>query len=100
MLAVHAVTECAAAWASGASFRPVDLHQVERRLRSASTPSGPLPAPNSLHVLMLPDFDRADAIGSYWANPRTRVFAELLVECEEDRTLRAVLVGMLREADR
>jgi hypothetical protein len=27
-----------------------------------------------LHVLMLPDFDRADAIGSYWGNPRTRTF--------------------------
>ena len=26
-----------------------------------------------LHVLMLPDFDRADRIGAYWGNPGIRV---------------------------
>ena len=49
---------------------------------------------------MLPDFDRVAAIGSYLGNPKTRTFAELLIDCEEDRVLQAVLVGMLREGDR
>jgi hypothetical protein len=30
-----------------------------------------------LHVLTLPDFDRPDAIGAYWGNPKTRPFAEV-----------------------
>ena len=33
-------------------------------------------------------------------NLKTRTFAELLIDCEEDRTLREVLVGMLRDVER
>jgi hypothetical protein len=49
---------------------------------------------------MLPDFERADRIGEIWSYPESRTFAELLIDCEEDLMLRAVLVGMLREAGR
>jgi hypothetical protein len=38
---------------------------------------------------MLPDFERADRIGEFWGYPESRAFAELLIDCEEDRTLRA-----------
>ena len=65
-----------------------------------STPSVPLPAPELLHVLMLPDLERVGAIQSYWGNPKTGNFGELLIDCAEERTLRAVLVGILREGER
>jgi len=29
------------------------------------------PSTELLHVLLLPDFDRVDRIGSYWGNPAT-----------------------------
>jgi hypothetical protein len=46
---------------------------------------------------MLTDFDRADRIGEFYGNVKTRTFAELLLDCEDDPYLRAVLVGLLRE---
>ena len=49
---------------------------------------------------MLPDLDRAERIGEFWSYPQTRAFAELLIDAEEDRTIRAVLIGILRETER
>ncbi len=49
---------------------------------------------------MLTDYERVDRIGEFWGRPQSRAFAELLIDCEEDRTIRPVLVGMLREEER
>jgi hypothetical protein len=46
---------------------------------------------------MFPDFERADRIGEFWDYPQSREFAELLIDCEDDRRLRAVVVGMQRK---
>jgi hypothetical protein len=34
---------------------------------------------------MLPDFERADRIGEFWSYPESRTFAELLIDCKEDK---------------
>jgi hypothetical protein len=75
------------------------LEEMEMALRErvAALPLAARAEP--LHVLTLPDLDRAERIGEYWAagNIVSRNFAELLIDCEEDRATRAILVGMLRE---
>lgn len=73
---------------------------MEQTLRQALDAFPPAARAELLHVLVLPDFDRVARIGEYWANPRTRTFAEFLIDCDEDRATRAVVVGMLRERGR
>ena len=42
----------------------------------------------------------SDRIGEFWGYPQSRAFAELLIDCEDDRTLRAVVFGLLAEMER
>ena len=51
--------------------------ELERRLRQRLDALGPAPRAELLHVLMLPDFERADRIGEFWGYPESRAFAEL-----------------------
>ncbi len=74
--------------------------EPEKRLEERPDALGPAPRAELLQVPMLPDFERAHRIGEFRGYSDRRAFAELLIDCEEDRTLRQVLVGMLREADR
>jgi hypothetical protein len=76
------------------------LPEIERMLRQRITALPPAACAELLNVLTLSDLHRLDRIGEFWSYPQSRVFAELLIDCEEDGVLRAVLVGMLREADR
>jgi hypothetical protein len=75
-----------------------ETDELERQLRERLDALGPARGAEALHVLMLPDFERVDQIGEFWGYSESRAFTELLIDREEDRTLRAVL-GMLREVD-
>jgi hypothetical protein len=57
----------------------VDLEKPERQSVNTLDALGPAPRAELLHVLMLPDFERADRIGEFWGYPESRVFAELLM---------------------
>jgi hypothetical protein len=74
--------------------------ELERRLRERLDALGPARRAELLHVLRLPDFDRADAIGTFWGHPETVTFGELLIDVEEYKAARAVVFGLLREMKR
>jgi hypothetical protein len=58
-------------------WRNVDFTLRQDRIDGSGTPTsaneadalGPTPRAELLHVLMLPDFDRADRIGEFWRYP-------------------------------
>jgi hypothetical protein len=76
------------------------IPELEDLLRRRLDAFPPAARAELLHVLMLPDFDRAARIGEFWASPATRSFGELLIDLEDDSLARAVVVGMLRELRR
>ena len=61
---------------------------LKTRLQERLDALGPAPRAELLHVLMLPDFERADLIGEFWSHPESRTFAELLIDLEEDKAAR------------
>jgi hypothetical protein len=50
-----------------------------------------------LHVLTLRDLDRADRIGEFYGNRKTRTFAEVSIDAEGTHTCGLCSSGMLRE---
>ena len=49
----------------------MDLDHVERAIRERLDALGPAPRAELLHVLMLPDFERADRIGEFYGYPES-----------------------------
>ena len=76
-----------------------DLTDLERTLRDRLDAIGPAPRAVLLHVLMLPDHERARRIGEFYGDPRTQTFAQLLIDLEESPHARAVVLGELRERE-
>jgi hypothetical protein len=73
-----------------------DLRDIERRLQEAVAAIPPDLRPSILSALTLPDEERATGIGRLWKDEGTRGMAEMLIDLEEDRALRAAVVGELR----
>jgi hypothetical protein len=86
--------------ASRNSVQGMTFEEMEQALRGRLKALPPAARAELIHVLRLPDFDRADAIGTFWGHPETRTFGELLIDLEEDKAARAVVFGLLREMER
>jgi hypothetical protein len=69
----------------------VTFEEMEAGLRARLKALPPTARAEPLHVLRLPDLDRADVNGTFWGHPETRRLGEFLIDLEEDRALRAAL---------
>jgi hypothetical protein len=68
------------------------------RLRERVNAISPAARAELLHALMLPESEGTARIGGYGSAASIARLAELFDDARRDRTFRAVLVGMLREA--
>lgn len=75
----------------------MNLEDLERTLRDRLDALDPRARDLLLRTLMLRDYERASRIGDFYADKRTRTFAELLMDLEESPGARSIVVGMLRD---
>jgi hypothetical protein len=79
----------------------MDLPGIERRLREHVAAIPRTARAEVLRVLTIgDDAERAREIGALHGSGLVPATAELLIDAEEDPALKAVLVGLLQEAER
>jgi hypothetical protein len=61
--------------ATRTSVRDVTFEEMQAGLRQRLEALPPAARAELLHVLRLPDLDRADAIGTFWGHAQTRTWA-------------------------
>lgn len=76
-----------------------DPDDLERMLTDRINALGPEARAILLHVLKMPDLERIRSIGEFHSDPRTRSFAQLLVDIEESPHARAFVLGELRDLE-
>ena len=54
--------------------------ELEKQLRQHLRALRPAPRAELVHVLMLPNLERAERIGEYWGHPETQRLRELLID--------------------
>ena len=76
-----------------------DLDDIERTFTDRLDEIGPEARAILLHVLKLPDLERVRTIAEFHSDPRTRSFAQLLVDIEASPQARAFVLGKLQERE-
>lgn len=76
-----------------------DLLQIESQLRERLLAFRPPVRVALFSVLRMPTWERADVIGKIYGSGRLREFSELLMDLEEDRYARTVVMGILAEME-
>jgi hypothetical protein len=76
----------------------IDVEDAERRIRAAldSMPAGA--RRRLLRILMLPEAERAAAIGALYEATDGGEAAELLIDLEEDRKMALIVTDVLKES--
>jgi hypothetical protein len=74
-----------------------DTGDIERTFTDRLDEIGPEARAILLHVLKLPDLERVRSIAEFHSDPRTRSFAQLLVDIEASPEARAFVLSELQE---